>query len=437
MRMELDIPRAVVRRGVRAAFGPVSRVALISLHTSPLDQPGTGDAGGMNVYVSSVSRRLAADGTLVDVYTRCRGDGAPEVERLASGLQLFRVQAGPCAPMEKGSLPEVVDHFVQTMIDRAARQYPAEARPYDVVHSHYWLSGQAGLRAADIWGAPLVHTFHTLGAVKNGSLAGGSTPEPPIRLAGERSLARAADRILVPTDTEADELISLYGACAGRISVIPPGVDRTLFRPRPKTEVRAELGFGPEPLLLFVGRLQPLKGPDVAIRTLAEASRRDPAVAGRAILAIVGGPTTASDGTLASLEALARELGVAERVRFFPPQIHVELARFYAAADVVLVPSRSESFGLAALEAQACGTPVVAAGVGGLREVVRDERTGLLVTGHDPADHAEAVLRLLRDPAFAARLSANAVRHAGRFSWDVTAADIASVYREVALRRAG
>jgi D-inositol-3-phosphate glycosyltransferase len=409
------------------------RAAIISLHTSPTDQPGSGDSGGMNVYILRVAQLLAQQGIQVDVFTRDRGEG-PAVERIGDGARLIRAEAGPREPVPKEALPELLPEFLGNVLHRASQDV-AERRhyPYDVVHSHYWLSGWVGERAKAIWGAPLVASFHTLGKVKNFSLAAGDHPEPRVRLDGELSTIRGADRILAPTPVEAAHLVGLYGADPDRIRIVPPGVDRALFAPRDKTEARARLHLTNARLMLFVGRLQPLKGPDVAIRALAEAVARDPELTRDAVLAIVGGPTGAiPHDEVVHLMQLAASTGVGDRVVFFPPQPHERLADFYSAAEMVLVPSRSESFGLVALEAQACGTPVVAAAVGGLRYSVADGVSGYLVPGDDPADYAERILQLLRDPAEAARRSTAAAAHAAAFSWESTASGIRDVYLEVA-----
>jgi D-inositol-3-phosphate glycosyltransferase len=307
-----------------------------------------------------------------------------------------------------------------------------EGRPYDLVHTHYWLSGWVGRSAKEIWGVPLVASFHTLGKVKNYSLALGETPESGARLTGEERVIADADRIVAATPVEAAQLVGLYRADPSRIRVIPPGVDHELFSPRPREQARARLHLAELRLLLFVGRLQAHKGPDVAVRTLAEAVARDPGGTDDLVLAIVGGPSGSAHGEeMARLMDLASRLGVGERVMLFPPQPQARLADFYAAADVVLVPSRSESFGLVALEAQACGTPVVAAEVGGLRYVVDDGVTGFLVEGHDPGDHADRVLELLRDRERSDRMGAAGLEHSLRFSWDATAAGIRAVYGEL------
>jgi D-inositol-3-phosphate glycosyltransferase len=412
------------------SLGNRPRVAVLSFHTSPQDQPGTGDSGGMNVYIREVAERLAAQGVDVDVFTRCAGRGVPTVEEIGPGNRLIQVQSGPCGPVDKQELTHLVPGFVNGILERQQ----VDGARYDVVHSHYWLSGWIGDEMKEIWGVPLVASFHTLGRVKNRSLARGEGAEPEVRLDGERRVVDGADRILAPTPAEAAHLVGLYGADPDRIRVVPGGVDHDVFFPRPREEARRRLHLTGVRLAVFVGRLQPHKGPDVAIRAVAEAVARDPRGTRDLVLAVVGGPSgrsTAGD-EVAQLMDLASALGVGERVMFFPPQPQHRLADFYAAAEAVLVPSRSESFGLVALEAQACGTPVIAADTGGLRFTVVDGVTGFLVPGHDPGDYAERLLAVLQDRVGARRMGDAAVAHTLRFSWDSTAAEILDVYREVA-----
>jgi len=425
-----NVPRA---RGYDAMMDPSRagsrpRVAVVSLHTSPLDQPGTGDSGGMNVFIRAAVERLVGRGVEVDVFTRCRGGNLPEVQELGGGSRLIRIQAGPCAPVPKEVLPRFLPRFLGGVL----RHTRGEGAAYDVVHTHYWLSGWVGRSTKEIWGVPLVASFHTLGKVKNYSLARGERPEPPARLAGEERVIAEADRIVAATPVEAAQLVGLYRADPDLIRVVPPGVDHDLFFPRPRDQARSRLHLAGVRLLLFVGRLQAHKGPDLAVRALAEAVARDPRGTRDAVLAIVGGPSGAGHGIeVARLMDLASALGVGERVMLFPPQPQSRLADFYAAADVVHVPSRSESFGLVALEAQACGAPVVAASVGGLRYIVEDGRSGYLVEGHDPGDHADRLLAVLADPVGARRMGEEGVARSFRFSWDVTAGRMASVYREL------
>jgi D-inositol-3-phosphate glycosyltransferase len=392
-----------------------------------MDQPGSGDSGGMNVYIRAVTERLAREGVEVDLFTRCRGGADHDVREIAPGIRVVSVKAGPCLPVPKSDLPRFLPEFLGGVL-RLARD---DGRGYDIVHSHYWLSGWVGRAVSEDLGIPLVASFHTLGKVKNYSLARGEAPESHERLEGETLVIAEAERILAPTPAEASQLVGLYRADPEHIRLVPPGVDHTLFFPRDRTAARERLHLSGLRLALYVGRLQPHKGPDVAVRTLAEAVARDPA-AKDLVLAIVGGPSGADHGAEVSrLMGLAGALGVSERVMLFPPQPQHKLADFYAAADVVLVPSRSESFGLVALEAQACGTPVIAAAVGGLRYVVEDGAGGFLVEGHDPADHAERLLQILVDPELASRLSVDAARLALRFTWDATAAELLGVYREL------
>jgi D-inositol-3-phosphate glycosyltransferase len=409
------------------AAEPRARIAAISLHTSPLDQPGTGDSGGMNVYIRSVADRLADRGVAVDVLTRCAGRGVPEAEQVDPLTRVIQVNAGPCAPVPKGDLTRFLPRFEAGILARAEAE-----GPYDLVHAHYWLSGRVGLAAAERWGVPLVVSFHTLGAVKNRALAGGEAPEPRRRLAGEREAIRLADRIMAPTPAEAAHLVELYGAAPSRIRIVPPGVDGDVFAPRPKEEARLRLGLDGRRVVLFVGRLQPLKGPDVAIRTAAEAFRREPDRTGDVALVVIGGPSGAKGPSyVEGLRRLADAEGIGERVVFLDPRPHEELPWVYSAADALLMPSRSESFGLAALEAQACGVPVVAASVGGLRYVVEDGVSGFLVGGHDPRDHAGRLLAVLGDQELAANLARGARARASRFTWETTTEGLMEAYSEL------
>ena len=417
---------------VRGFHPPVSsassrpRVAVLAVHTSPIDQPGTGDSGGMNVYIRSVAERLAGQGIEVDLFTRCRGGATHDVREIAPGIRVVSAKAGPCHPVPKSAVQRYLPEFLGGVL-RVARE---EGNHYDLVHSHYWLSGWVGRAAKEYLDVPLVASFHTLGKVKNYSLAHGEHPEPSERLRGEAGVISDADVILAPTGEEAGQLAGLYGAAPERIRIVPPGVDHSIFRPADRDEARARLHLSGLRLALFVGRLQSHKGPDVAIRTIAEAVARRPGIAEDLVLAIVGGPSgERAGGEVARLWELATALGVSDRVILFPPQPHAKLADFYSAADVVLVPSRSESFGLVALEAQACGTPVVASAVGGLRTVVGEG--GILVDGHDPSDHADAVLGILADPVEAAALGAAGAGASLGFSWDATTTRVTEIYRDL------
>jgi D-inositol-3-phosphate glycosyltransferase len=382
----------------------------------------------MNVYIRSVAERISGRGLDVDLFTRCRGGADHEVKEIGSGIRVVPIKAGPCQPIQKAELPRFLPEFLGGVL-AVARD---EGRGYDVVHSHYWLSGWVGRAAKQVWNAPLVASFHTLGKVKNYSLARGESPEPRTRLDGEQAVIDVADRILAPTPSEASQLVGLYRADPQHLRIVPPGVDHTVFLPGDRGAARERLHLSGLRLALYVGRLQSHKGPDVAIRTVAEVIARDPVATADLVLAVVGGPSGPDKGAeVAHLMELASALGVGERVMLFPALPQHKLADFYSAADVALVPSRSESFGLVALEAQACGTPVVAARVGGLRHVVSDGITGFLVEGHDPSDHAERLLQLLTDRDLQDRMGREAARQAPRFTWDATTDSVLAVYHEV------
>jgi len=300
-----------------------------------------------------------------------------------------------------------------------------EQQPADLIHANYWLSGVAGHRLKHELDLPLVSTFHTLARVK----AETGDPEPDRRVEAETEVVGCSDVILASCRTEARQLEHLYGADPERIEIVPPGVEHAFFSPGDQRGARRALGYGDEPMLLFVGRIQPLKGLDVAVGALAALPRRD------ATLVVVGGPSGV-DGQreVERIKHLAHQLGVADRVRFVPPQPHHLLSTYYRAADLCLVPSRSESFGLVALEAAACGTPVVAAAVGGLRTLVDDGRTGVLIEGRDPVDFGAAAERILADPALAATMSQAGTRMARDYTWSTTAARLRRIYADLTTR---
>jgi D-inositol-3-phosphate glycosyltransferase len=391
------------------------RVATLSVHTSPLDQPGAGDAGGMNVYIVEVSRRLAARGIAVDVFTRATSSGLPPVVEMYPGVTVRHVSAGPFEDLGKEELPGQLCAFTAAVLREEAQH---EAGFYDVVHSHYWLSGQVGWLARDRWSVPLIHTAHTLAKVKNATLAAGDRPEPRARVIGEEQVVAEADRLVANTAEEAAALVEHYGADPRRTLVVPPGVDLDRFSPGDRAAARRATGVPDDALvLLFVGRIQPLKAPDVLLDAAAQLLVDDPQLRSRLQVQVIGAPSGSGLAAPRTLHERAEALGIADVVRFLPPQPPDRLAEYYRAADVTVVPSHSESFGLVALEAQACGTPVVAAAVGGLRTAVRDGVSGVLVHGHDPAHYAAAVRTVLaRRPL----LSAGARRHAAGFSWDRT-----------------
>ena len=408
-------------------MGPIRRLAMISLHTSPLDQPGIGDAGGMNVYVVELARRLAMRGIEVDIFTRSTNSALLPMVALDDGVSVRHIHAGPFEGLTKNELPAQLCVFAREVLRAEAAQPVGH---YDAVHSHYWLSGQVGALARDRWGVPLVHTMHTMARVKNDALADGDAPEPDARIIGEDQVVEAADMLIANTDVEAQQLINLYGAHPGRVEVVHPGVDLATFRPLDRTAVRRELGLPPEALvLMFAGRIQPLKAPDVLLRAVAVLLERAPELRSRVVVPVVGGPSGSGLERPTALAGLARHLGIDDVVRFVPPVAQHELAKWYAAATVVAVPSYNESFGLVAVEAQACATPVVAAAVGGLTTVVSDGVSGLLLDDHAPESWAGALRRIVDEPALLDRLRVGALAHAKEFSWEATAAGTLDVYQ--------
>lgn len=396
-------------------------IAVISYHSSPLDEPGSGDAGGMTVYVRNLADALAARGVTTDVFTRAQASGHSPVT-FSPGVRVIPIEAGPPAPLPKGQLQVHIDEFVSGIRAFALSQRIS----YDLIHSHYWQSGLAGSALGRAWGVPLVHSHHTLGRVKNRFLAPGDAPEPIRRLDGEDKVIAAADVLVASTDDELEHLSSLYGASHDRLKTLHPGVDHSAFRPLDRHEARRELGLGPGAIMLFVGRLQRLKGAELALRATEELI---PALDREVSLLLVGGASgPTGEQEVARLQQLARDLGIEDRVSFVGPQPHHRLPLYYNASDVVTVCSHSESFGLAALEAHACGIPVVGTPVGGLSHIVRDASSGYLVADRDPSVFAGRLKTLLSDADLHARFSAQAVGAAAAFSWDRAASDFIELY---------
>lgn len=421
------------QRGARPWPRP-RRIATLSVHTSPLHQPGTGDAGGMNVYILEVARRLAEANVEVDIFTRATSGDLPPVVEMAPGVHVRHVISGPLEGLTKEELPGQLCAFSTGVLRAEAARPPGW---YELIHSHYWLSGQVGWLAKERWGVPLVHTAHTLAKVKNAQLATGDRPEPKARVIGEEQVVAEADRLIANTGVEARDLIGRYDAEPARVAVVEPGVDLARFRPArgdrhaARVAARRRLGLPTTGYVVaFVGRIQPLKAPDVLVRAAAALRECDPELAAELTVVVCGGPSGSGLDRPTALIELAGSLGIADRVRFLPPQTGDDLPALYRAADLVAVPSYNESFGLVALEAQACGTPVLAAAVGGLVTAVRDQVSGELVDGHDPADWAASLGRLLPDRRRREELSRNAERHARHFSWDRTVAGLLDVYGE-------
>lgn len=405
----------------------MQRLAVLSMHTSPLEQPGTGDGGGMNVYVRELSASLARAGVVCDVYTRAYSTDLPATVEVEPGFRVHHIPAGPVAPVAKQHLHDLLEEFTDNVELRMA-QLASREGSVDAIHANYWLSGVVGHTLKHRLDLPLVSTFHTLDRVK-----AEATPddideaEPERRAQAEASIIACSDAVLASCDVEADQLVALYNADPHRVRVVAPGVDHAFFSPGNQLQARRATGLeGDGPLLLFVGRIQPLKGVDVAIRSLYALRERD--VSG-ARLVIIGGPSGAKgEFEVEQLHELVRRLDLSRDVRFVPPQRHELLSSFYRAADVSLVPSMSESFGLVALEAAACGTPVVASAVGGLTTLVDDGVTGFLVEPRDVDAFADCIESLWIDPVRMFEMRSRAAARAATYTWASAAESLREIY---------
>jgi len=414
------------------------RLAVLSMHTSPLAQPGTGDGGGMNVYVRELSSALARSGVSCDVYTRCWSPDLPPIVRVEPGFTVHHVAAGPPAPVAKETLQDHVEEFTESVVERimetTAGPRGGSQPPVDAIHANYWLSGLAGHAIKHRLDLPLVSTFHTLDRVKaEASPEEVESAEPGRRAHAEAEIIGCSDALLASCTVELDQLVDLYGADRDRVEIVPLGVDHAFFSPGDREHARRALGLDPRgPLLLFVGRIQPLKGADVAVRALEALHRggvRD------ARLVLVGGPSGPhGEKELLALHELVEGLGLGEWARFEPPQRHELLSTYYRAADCCLVPSRSESFGLVALEAAACGTPVVASAVGGLTTLVEHDRTGYLVEAGDVAAFADYADQICSSAPLQARLGAGGAEMAAGYTWSVAAGRLRRLYTDLTSR---
>jgi D-inositol-3-phosphate glycosyltransferase len=402
------------------------RVAMITLHTSPTATLGQSANGGLNVYVRELCTLLSRRGVATDVFTRCPGPDCPALEELAPLSRVVYLPAGP-PDLDKYRLLEHVPCFtdaVEDFIDGSGLRY-------DLIYSHYWLSGLSACTLRHRLGLPWAHTAHTLAVVKNRQLAPGAEPEPEIRVDLEGEIARCADLLVVNTAAEGEDLRRAYHVVPDRVAVVSPGVDLDIFLRQPKSLARRAVGHPDERLFVFVGRLEPLKGVDVILRALAvlTAGGLHPEVR----LLVLGEDSGAGvGGEQARLRRLAADLGLADRVEFLGSVPQRQLATYYAAADACLMPSYSESFGLVGLEAQACGTAVIASNVAGLASVVRDGVTGFLVDGHDPVDYADRMRRVLETSHLAEELGRRGSRLARAFSWDRTALRLLERFSDLA-----
>lgn len=408
------------------------RVAMLSVHSSPLAKLGGKEAGGMNVYVRELARELGSRGVPVDIFTRSQDRAAPTVETIACGVRVVNLHTGPAAPYDKNWVLTYLPEFVS----RVRCFADGEDLSYDVIHSHYWLSGEAALRLRRSWGVPVAHMFHTLGAMKNSVARSKDETESGRRIAIERRLMHEVDAVVAATPLDRAQMVWNYGADAERIRVVPCGVDLRRFQPQGQAAARAGLGLpADETLLLCVGRMEPLKGMDALIRALALLRAAGGPGAARLRVLLVGGEGEGRpqqwNAEQRRLDALRRELGVADRVSFLGARPQEQLPALFAAADVVAVPSHYESFGLVALEALASGAPVVASRAGGLALTVEDGRSGLLFPPDDHAALAEQIGRLLASPALAAELRAGARRRAAEYGWPTVGRRITALYEDL------
>ena len=417
----------------------MARLAILSLHTSPLAQPGTGDGGGMNVYVREMASALARAGHRCDVFTRADRAGLAEVVDVEPGFRVHHVAAGPIGPLTKEHLETVVPEFTDRVLAKmttvsGAPISAADGGPFDAVHANYWLSGLAGHIIKHELDIPLLSTFHTLDRVKAEAMPEESDSDLSLRRAAAEAMVIAcSDAVLASCTVEAEQIVALYGADPDRIAVVAPGVDHAFFAPGDRHQARRALALDHDgPLLLFVGRIQPLKGAHLAVGALAELV--DAGVDAR--LVVVGGPSgQVGEATLASLHRSVDDLGLGHRVTFRAPQPHELLSSYYRAANVTVCPSRSESFGLVALESAACGTPVVASAVGGLTTLVDDGETGYLIDSADPADYAAAVAAVVTSTTRERAMERASVVRAQRYTWRSAAAQLSQLTEVLLSRR--
>lgn len=413
------------------------RVAMLSYHTCPLATLGGKDTGGMNVYVRDLTRQLGAMGVHVDVFTRSQDEHVPHVlHDLGYGNRVVHVPAGPEVPLPKEELTRYIPQFVQG-IQKFGEE---KGQVYDVIHSHYWMSGLAGESLQSAWNAPLIQMFHTLGQMKNRVAQSRSEKEGPYRVEGEQQVIQKADRIIAATMAEQAQLQFLYTIDSRKIVIIPPGVDTSRFYPIPGDEARAVIGVPPEQrMLLYVGRIEPLKGVDTLIQAIARLRQDGLLERYPHYLAIIGGDPDVSPEEMTAemtrLQHLCKRLGIGEEVLFLGKRSQDTLPYYYSAAEVVVVPSHYESFGMVALEAMACGTPVVASQVGGLAFLVQDGVTGFVVPDGEPDALCSSLVRLVKNPELRAQMGWNAAAYARDYAWEKIAPRVIEVYRDALWER--
>lgn len=410
---------------------------MISAHSSPIAALGNKEAGGMNVYVRALSRELGRRGVSVDIFTRAQDEHAPLVVPIDMGVRVIHVRAGPARPYNKNLLLDHMPEFV-ARIQRFATDHKLR---YDVIHSHYWLSGVAGLELRQVWEVPLVHMFHTLGALKNRVARSDDERETERRVEIERLIAREADALVAATPRDRADLVWHAGAENARVETIPCGVDPARFKPRDMAAARAALDLPPAPqrLVLLVGRIEPLKGIDALIEAIALLHERRPTWRDSLAAIVVGGGNEQErnlwNAEQRRLNALRAELGVEHAIRFVGAQPQDRLPLYYAAADIVTMPSHYESFGMAALEGLSCGRPVVATSAGGPAYIIEDGKNGLLTPPDDPAALANRLEGLLEDEALSAHMAVAARQRAQQFAWPTIACDVMDVYQNLLAAR--
>jgi D-inositol-3-phosphate glycosyltransferase len=409
------------------------RIAMLSFHTCPLATLGGKDTGGMNVYVRDLSRELGRQGVGVDVFTRSQDEHQPHVkEDLGHGNRVIHIPAGPETPLPKTTLYQHVPEFVGGVREFAR----AQGETYALVHAHYWLSGVAARSLRAFWHTPFIQMFHTLGEMKNRVAQNPDERESELRIQVETELLREADRVVAATPAERAQLEWLYRADMSRVTIIPPGVDVNLFYPRPMAEAKQRIGIDPGmKMLLFAGRIEPLKGIGTLLQALGLLRQQGVGECRQLCLSIIGGEAdgniTSKNAEMDRLQSLRQELGLADVVTFLGKQDQDALADYYAAAEAVVMPSHYESFGMVALEAMVCGTPVVASEVGGLAFLVRHGETGFHVPDQDPAALAEQVCRLITDTDLRAKMGEQAASYARGYAWPVIARRIIHLYAAV------
>jgi D-inositol-3-phosphate glycosyltransferase len=411
------------------------RIAMLSVHTCPLAMLGGKETGGMNVYVRDLSRELGRRGFQVDVFTRLQNPDVPRVDSLGQNSRVIHVPAGPEAPYDKNVVYDHLPEFVAGV----KRFTEEQGITYDLIHSHYWLSGRVACELRQSWGTPIVQMFHTLGRMKDSVAQRSEERETPRRIEVETQVMAFADRLVAATPLEKAQMVWLYGADPCKIEVVPCGVDLSLFRPLSKERSRQQLGICDRLyMVLFVGRIEPLKGIDTLLRAMAIVVKDFPRWEEEICVCIVGGDASEKPETINAemerLRALREELGISDLVTFLGAQAQDTLPCYYSAADAVVVPSHYESFGMVALEAMACGIPVIASKVGGLSFTVQDGITGFHVPERDPEALAEKIRLLLKDHDLRSKLGAQAAQWAQCYSWPKVADRIVSLYRRLVPR---